>query len=149
MSRTYYYEKMHELPQGWVTKFEQMQKNHVPLAVLWNPAAEQPYHVQYGNECCNYSDAFGVLIWIKTHDPKLIIPYELIKEVFKEHEIERKKENLKIIEHCNDTINGLIKAEAHLTPEGKRDYDKVDYSIVEDAIALLKKYGDLLRDEEE
>ena len=80
------------------------------------------------------------------HNPKLIIPFELIEEVFKQHEIEYKKENLKTIEHCNDTLNGLINAEPHLTAQGVRDYDKVDYGVVEDAIILLKQYREILKD---
>lgn len=151
MSRTYYWEKTHKKAPGWVTKCEQMQKNHIPLAVLWNPAAELPYCVQYAGNGHYCADIEEVLLWIIGHRPKLIPPEEVIKQVQKEIQEEREKderEEREIYEMCNETIAGLERSEGHITREGIRDYDKVPYLIVEEAIMLINQYMATLRVDE-
>lgn len=148
MSRTYYFEKTHKLSPGWVTKCEHMQKNHITLAVLWNPAAELPYCVQYAESGHYFADIKEVLFWIIKQKPKLIPPEEIVREFEKQLKEEREteeNEERKIVFRCDETIKGLIKAKPHISQNGTRDYDKVDYRTVEDAICLIRQYRATLR----
>lgn len=146
MSRTYYWEKTHTKGKGWVTFCEQMQKNHIPLAVLWNPAEEKPYCIQYAGSGHYCEDLTEVLSWIAGHRPKLMPPEEVVKAWRKEVQKEREAEKAADLEEanvCERTIKSLIGSPAHMK-DGMRDYDKVPFGTVEDAINLLQRYREML-----
>ena len=147
MSRTYYWEKTHNKAPGWVTKCEQMQKGHLPLAVLWNPMADKPYCIQWAGNGHYFENPLEAVMWIAQHKPKLTPPEELIEETHRYLDEEREKERNEYLatvsrelEMCEIIIEGLKDAKPHLDGKGAYDYDKVSPNIVEGAIRLIDAY---------
>ena len=136
MSRTYYVEKTKEIPEGYVTMCEQMQKGHIPLAVLWSPFATKRYCIMYDKDIIYCSDVKEV--YLQCTGRGLTPPEEVCK-------LYKKNTYADMARICDEIRDGLIKAPPHLTKNGIYDSDKVKPGIVEGAIFYLGICASMLR----